>query len=141
MTYTTLNITLLTRKHDDSGVASCNRFNAELQKTSHSVFITNSSGRPMDLLKAKSYPEPKKTTACGVSEPPKQWFLISQQQTLPGGNETAYPMAPTMKRGFQNLRSSYCQLCFLLFMSFYTDKIHSFQAEAPNKSMDVLLEL
>ena len=50
-------------------------------------------------------------------------------------------MAPTMKRGFQNLRSSYCQLCFLLLTLFYTDKIHSFQAEALNKSMDVLLEL
>lgn len=53
-----------------TGVASYNRFNGKLQKTSHLVFITNSSARPMDLFKAKGYAEPKKTTACEFSESP-----------------------------------------------------------------------
>lgn len=88
MTHTTLNITLLTKKDDDSGVASYNRFNAELEKTSHLVSITNSSGRPIDLFKAKGYPEPKKTTACGVSEPPLNGTTETVVSDKPATNTT-----------------------------------------------------
>lgn len=52
-------------------------------------------------------------------------------------------MAPAKKRGFLNLRFHILNLLsylFLLLMSFYTDKIHSFQADAPNKSIDALLK-
>lgn len=49
-------------------MASYNRFNGKLQKTSHLVFITNPSARPTNLFKAKGYAKLKKTTACGFSE-------------------------------------------------------------------------
>lgn len=124
-----------------TGVASYNRFNGKLQKTSHLVFITNSSARPTDLFKAKGCSEPKKTTACGFSEPLLNGTTETVLSDKPANthhqlaNGTAYSMAPSKKRGSWNLRSSNFHICFLLVMSFYTDKIHFlFQADAPNKN-------